>query len=66
MSHQQDSNHYVQQFIDQIIALVLLIFVWLMRASLGPTWTKILIVVALLISLADYVFLGRKNKRQKK
>ncbi|KRN25122.1 hypothetical protein FC75_GL001035 [Lacticaseibacillus camelliae DSM 22697 = JCM 13995] len=56
----------MQQFIDQIIALLLLIFVWLMRASLGPTWTKILIVVALLISLADYVFLGRKNKRQKK
>ena len=65
MANQQDPNHYVQQFIDQIIALVLLIVVWLMRGSLGPTWTKILIVVALLISLADYVFLGRQKKAKK-
>lgn len=65
MSNQQNSNHLVQQFIDQILALVLLIFVWLRRAALGTTWTKSLIVVALLISLADYVFLGRKKKAKK-
>ncbi|MFD1393921.1 hypothetical protein ACFQ3L_10120 [Lacticaseibacillus jixianensis] len=65
MSDPQQSKHLFQQMIDQVIALVLLIVVWLNRAALGPTWTKTLIIVALVISLADYAILGRKARRKK-
>lgn len=65
MSDPKKPNHLLLQLVDQLIALALLLIVWLNRTALGPNWTKGLILLALALSLADYIFLGRRNKQKK-